>query len=63
MLITSKQSNKALENLNKTVLELLRDKGMIAPFLTSSVVNLFKTESKSQFKLTKDHNSIRKNIF
>ena len=63
MFTTSKESNKALENFNEKVLELLRDKGMIAFFLTSSVVNLFKPENKSQLKLIKDHNSIRKNIF
>ena len=32
---------------------------MIAPYLASSLVSLFKPENKNLFKLTKDHNSIR----
>ena len=36
---------------------------MIAPYLASSLVNLLKIENKSQFKLIKDHNSIRMNDF
>ena len=36
---------------------------MIAPFLASSLVNLFKPESVSQFRLIKDHNSVRMNEF
>ena len=48
---TSLINNKAIENLNETVSELIDDKGMIAPYLTSSLVNLFKLENKSQFRL------------
>ena len=55
---TSINNNKALENLNEKVLELMNDKVMIAPYLASSLVNLFKPENKSQFRLTKDLNSI-----
>ena len=36
---------------------------MIAPFLASSLVNLFKPENKSQFKLNKDQTSFRMNDF
>ena len=36
---------------------------MIAPTLASSLVNLFKPENKSQYKLIKDQNSIRVNDF
>ena len=36
---------------------------MIAPYLASSLVSLFKPENKSQFRLTNDHNSIRMNDF
>ena len=60
---TSVENNKALENLNKKVLDLMSDKGMIAPYLASSLFNLFKPENKSQFELTKDHISIRMNDF
>ena len=45
--------NKAIDNLNEKKLELMNDKGMIAPTLASSLVNLFKPENKSQFKLKK----------
>ena len=60
---TCNQNNNALEQLNKKLLELMIDKGMIAPFLASSLVNLFKPESESQFRLIKDHNSVRMNEF
>ena len=36
---------------------------MIAPYLASSLVNLFKLENKSQYKLLEDQNSIRMNEF
>ena len=36
---------------------------MIAPYLASSLVNLFKPENKSQFKLVKDQISVRINEF
>ena len=35
----------------------MNDEGMIAPVLASSLVNLFETENKSQFRITKDLNS------
>ena len=37
----------------------MNDKGLIAPYLASSLVNLFKSENKSQFRLTKDLNSTK----
>ena len=60
---TSIKNNKALEKLNEKVLEVMKDKGMIVPYSASSLVNLFKLEKKSQFKIIKDPNSIRKNDF
>ena len=42
-------NNKAIENLNKKNLELMNDKGMIAPYLTTSLVEVFKKDNKSQF--------------
>ena len=45
---TSIKNIKALENLKENVSELMNDKGMIAPYLASSLVNLFKPEIKSQ---------------
>ena len=56
-------NNKAIENSNEKILELVNDKGMIAPCLASSLVNLFKPENKSQFRLRKDSNSTKMNDF
>ena len=42
-------NNKAIENLNEKILELMNDKGMIAPYLTTSLVEVFKKDNKSQF--------------
>ena len=50
-------NNKAIENLNEKILKIMNDKGMIATYLASSLVNLFKPENKSQFRLRKDPNS------
>ena len=41
----------------------MNDKGMITPYLASSLVNLFKPENKSQFRLKKDLNSTKMNDF
>ena len=56
-------NNKAIENLNEKILELMNDKGLIAPYLASSLVNLFKPANRSQFRLRKDHNSTKMNDF
>ena len=59
----SNNNNKTIENINGKVLELMNDKGMIAAYLASSLVNLFKHENESQLKLKKDQNSNRMNDF
>ena len=41
----------------------MNDTGTIAPYLASSLVNLFKPENKSHFELIKDQNSSRMNDF
>ena len=56
-------NNKSIENLNEKILELMNDKGMIAPYVASSLVNLFKPENKGQFRLKKDLNSTKMNDF
>ena len=56
-------NNETIENLNEKILELMNEKGLIAPYLTSSLVNLFKPENKSQFRLRKDANSTKMNDF
>ena len=59
----SNNNNKAIENLNEKILELMNDKGMIATYLASSLVSLFKLENKSQFRLKKDLNLTKRNDF
>ena len=56
-------NNKAIGNLNEKFLELMKDRGIIAPYLASSLVNLIKPENKSQFRLRKDPNSTKMNDF
>ena len=52
-------NNKAIENLNEKNLELMNNKCMIAPYLASSLINLFKPENKSQIRFKKDLNSTK----
>ena len=59
----SNNNNKAIENLNEKILELMNDSGLIAPYLASSLVNVFKPENKSQFRFKKDLNSTKMNDF
>ena len=56
-------NNKAIEKLNEKILEMMNDKGMIAPYLTTSLVEVFKKDIKSQFRLRKDPNSTKLNDF
>ena len=56
-------NNKAIENLNEKISELMDDKGLIAPYLVSSLVEVFKKDNKSQFRLRKDPNSTKMNDF
>ena len=56
-------NNKAIENLNEKILEMMDEKGMIAPYLVSSLSNVFNLENKSQFRLRKDPNSTKINDF
>ena len=56
-------NNKAIENLNEKIIEMMNDKGMIAPYLTTSLVEVFKKDNKSQFRLRKDPNSTKLNDF
>ena len=56
-------NNKAIENLNEKILELMDEKGMIASYLASSLVEVFKKDNESQFGLRKDPNSTELNDF
>ena len=50
-------NNKAIENLNEKILELMNDRGLIAPYLMTSLATLFTPENKTQFRLRKDTSS------
>ena len=39
-------NNKAIENLNEKILGLMNNRGIIAPYFASSLVNHFKPENK-----------------
>ena len=56
-------NNEAIENLNEKILELMNDKGLIAPYLASPLVEVFKFDNKSQFRLRKDPDSTKMNDF
>ena len=60
---TSIENNKSIENLNEKVLELMNDKGLIAPYLASPLVEVFKFDNKRQFRLRKDPDSTKMNDF
>ena len=60
---TSNRDNQAITALNGKSFELMNEKGMIAPYLASSSVNLFKLENRSQFIYKKDPSSIRMKDF
>ena len=57
------KNNKAIESLNEKVLGLMNDKSLIAPYLASSLVEVFKSDNKSQFRLRKDPDSTKMNDF
>ena len=60
---TSIRNTKTISDLNEKVLELMDEKGLIAPYLASSLVNLSTPENRSQFRLKKDLNSPNMNEF
>ena len=60
---TSNKNTKAISDLNEKVLELMDEKGLFAPYLTSSLVEVFQKDNKSQFRLRKDPNSTKINDF
>ena len=60
---TSIKNTKAISELNEKVLDLMDEKGLIAPYLASSLVDLFEPEKRSQFRLKKDPNSPKTNDF
>ena len=58
---SSIKNNKALENLNEKILEIMIDRGILATYLMSPSSKITSPENTSHFKLVKDHNSNRVN--
>ena len=61
MMETSIKDNKALEDLNDKLLEILNVRGTIAPYLLSPLSKISNPENTTQFKLVKDPSSNRVN--
>ena len=59
MMLTSKENNKALENLNDKLLQKMTDRGKIASFLLAPLSKITNLENTIQLKLEKDSNSNR----
>ena len=57
----SSNNNKALENLNNKLFEIMNDKGILASYLMSPLSTITNPENTSQFKLLKDTTSNRVN--
>ena len=62
LMLISKKNNKALENLNNKLVEILIDRGVLACYLTSPLCKITIFDNKTQNKLVKDPNSIRVNF-
>ena len=61
MLLTSKENNKELENLNDKLLEIMNDRGIRATYLSSPPSKINNLEHTSQYKLLENPNSKRLN--
>ena len=58
---TSSNNNKAIENLDNKLREIMNDRGKLSSYLMSPLSKITNLEITSQFKLVKDHNSNRVN--
>ena len=54
-------NNKAMENINNNLLEIMNDRGILATYLMSPSSKITNPENTTQFKLVKDANSNRVN--
>ena len=61
MILTSKENNKAILNFNDKLLEIKKNRGIIATFLISALSEITNPGTTSQFKIVKDTNSNRVN--
>ena len=55
------KNNKAIENINNNLLEIMNDRGILATYLMSPLSKITNPENSSQFKLVKDSSSNRVN--
>ena len=53
--------NKALENINNKLLEIMNDRDILASYLLSPLSEITNPENSTQFKLVKDPSSNRVN--
>ena len=58
---TSVKNNQAIENLDNKLLEIMKDRGILATYLMSPLSRITNPDNTSQFRLVKDHNSNRVN--
>ena len=58
---TSIKNNQAIENINNNLLEIMKDRGILATYLMSPLSRIAYPENASQFKLVKDPSSNRVN--
>ena len=58
---SSNKNNQAIDNLNNKLLEILKDRGLLANYLMYPLSKITNPENSSQFKLLKDANSNRVN--
>ena len=58
---TSIKKNLAIENINKNLLEIMNDRGILATYLMSPLSRITNPNNTSQFRLVKGHNSNRVN--
>ena len=58
---SSKENNLALENLNKKLLEIMNDRGILASYLMSPLSKITNPENTTPFNLVKDSSSNRVN--
>ena len=58
---SSIKNNQAIENLNNQLLEIMKDRGILASYFMSPLSKITNSENTTQFKLIKDSSSNRVN--
>ena len=56
MMVSSEEISEASSDLKQILLDIMNDRGMLAPFLLYTLSEITNPEHTSQLKLTKDHN-------